>query len=115
MTGEYLRAFLKKRHYNLAEIARGLGISQQHLNGIFSVQDVKTGTIQKLAEVLNISPCEFFDDSITAIDHSLALRGDGNNIQTTDRELLAIIRQQTEQITTAQRQITDLIDILKTK
>ena len=100
-----LQAFMGAQ-YSLTDIARQLGINPQNLQTWFAAADVKSGTIEKFADVLGIPPTAFYDGTgITAVNNSVALQGDGNDINTTDGALVSIIERQS-------KQITDLINII---
>lgn len=113
MNGEKLRKAIKSSGKSMTEIAAYLNTTPQNLQSWFAAADIKTGTLEKIAEALGVNPASFYDGSVKAENHSVAFHGDGNKVQTTDSKLIGIINRQSEQITTAQQQISDLIEILK--
>lgn len=52
--------------HTLTEIAEKLGMSQQNLSKLLSVQDVKTGLVEKISKALNVPVSYFFEDKITS-------------------------------------------------
>lgn len=119
MTGERLREILKKTGKSLAEISRQMEMSSQGLNTLFKAADVRTGTLEKLCARLDMDITDFIpSERVERIGHSVDLIGNGNyniNNTTSDATLVRIIDKQADQLTTSQKQISDLIDILKTK
>ena len=59
MSGEELRAILKKTGVGITDIAKMLGVPQQNLSQALNAKDVKTGLIESLSKVLN-QPLSFF-------------------------------------------------------
>lgn len=54
MTGKELKKRLKMTGKTLVEISQLLGMSSQALNRILNAQDVKSGTLETLSDVLQI-------------------------------------------------------------
>lgn len=106
---------IKDAQTTLNDIAEKMGIAPQNLQTWFAAADVKSGTIERLANILGVPPTAFYGDTITATDASIAINGDGNNAQTFDGHLINIIEQQSQQLTTAQAQISNLIEIISKK
>lgn len=116
MSGTQLKEILSKTGLSLTEISDKLQTSTQNLNSMFKASDVRTGLIERLCAVLDMDITDFIkSDRIAKIEHSVSHLGNNNkNINnTTDASLLRIMERQSEQITTAQQQISDLIEILK--
>ena len=59
MKGEDLKRLILQSGLPLTKVAEALGISQQNLSGILSRDDIKTGTLEKVAEFLG-KPISFF-------------------------------------------------------
>ena len=55
MTGERLKEILAKYKVSQSEIAKQLGMSHQSLNQMLSASDIKTGLVERIAKVLNVS------------------------------------------------------------
>lgn len=124
MTGKQLKDILYRTGISFTEISKRLGITPQGLNNNLLVNDVKTGLLERICDVLDMDITDFIPSKkyLANIEHSVL--GDGNNNvnNTTDETLLRIMERQSEQITTAQQQtttaqqqITDLISIIKNK
>lgn len=104
MTGETLKHKLESCGYTKAYIADKLGVPPQNIQTWFKADDVKTGTLEKLAEVLD-KPIAFFygdtysvtgSNNATAINHSTATASD-------DR-LITLLANKDEQLTMAMKQ-----------
>lgn len=63
MSGEELRAILKKTGVGITDIAKMLGVPQQNLSQALNAKDVKTGLIESLSKVLN-QPLSFFYENV---------------------------------------------------
>jgi transcriptional regulator with XRE-family HTH domain len=124
MTGKQLKDILYRTGISFTEISKRLGITPQGLNNNLLVNDVKTGLLERICDVLDMDITDFIPSKKMLANIENSVLGDGNNNvnNNTDATLLRIMERQSEQITTAQQQtttaqqqITDLISILKTK
>ena len=104
MTGIELKKILARTGKTQAEIAALMNMSRQNFSSILSAADVRTGTIEKLCEVLGLHPSFFYGGGATATNNSVAVNGSENNVSV-DASLVSIIDRQS-------KQITDLINIL---
>lgn len=60
MTGKELKERLSKYGVSQSEIARRLGMSQQSFNQALMANDVKTGLLERIADVLAVSMSFFY-------------------------------------------------------
>ncbi len=76
MTGEELKRKIKEAGSSQKELAELLGVTAQSISSILSAKDVRSGTIEKIAEALGRPVSYFFDEaSGTAVvtgNHSAA-------------------------------------------
>ena len=84
MTGKELQEKLKFCGMKQIELATAMGISPQGLSSIFGVADVKTGTIEKFAEITG-RPLSYFygpdvHTSAVASADGATVTGDNNNV-----------------------------------
>lgn len=91
-----LRNVLSKRGIVLAELAKSLGMSPQHLNQALNAADVKSGFLEKLCEVLNVEMWELYGAPAPA-NNSFNRDTNINDTQTM-ADLLAMLRAKDEQI-----------------
>lgn len=62
MTGEELRPYISALDTSFSNTARKLGMLPQTLNQALNVKDVKTGIIERLAEIYDKPVSWFFDE-----------------------------------------------------
>lgn len=69
MKGEQIKDFLRKEGMSISEAGRRLGISQQSMSAMLASDNIKTGTLEKVADILGKSPAYFYtgEDSGTAL------------------------------------------------
>ena len=87
MTGAELKQKLTEAGCVLADLAKQLSISPQHLNQALSAADIKTGLLERIAQVLDVpvssfygEPADIVNGSAIATNHSIAVRGSHNNV-----------------------------------
>lgn len=124
MTGKQLKDILYRTGISFTEISKRLGITPQGFNNNLLVNDVKTGLLERICDVLDMDITDFIPSKKMLANIENSVLGDDNiNVNNnTDATLLRIMERQSEQITTAQQQtttaqqqITDLISIIKNK
>lgn len=62
MTGEQLKRILYTAGIPQTELAKKLGTSQQNLYAVLKSQDIKTGLLERLCEVLDVKMSFFYPD-----------------------------------------------------
>lgn len=69
MDGELLKKALADNKISISEAARRLGMSQSTLSSALQNEDVRTGLLEKIAEILGRTPASFYtgDHSATAV------------------------------------------------
>lgn len=103
MKGAELKEKLKSSRYTMAEIAKMMGVSPQNLNNTFSVEDVKSGFLERLSEVLEVPITYFYGDSYTITGNNNAT-GNNNTVNASDDRLLLLLLNKDEQLTMAMKQ-----------
>lgn len=102
MSGKQLKDILDSMGCaNVSELARMLGMkSAQNLHAALDVQDVKTGLVEDLARILNKPIAEFFPDggAATATDHSIAVNGSKNAVNTISERFIGLLEKKDEQL-----------------
>lgn len=109
MSGLELKAKLIETRYSMAEIARKMGIKSQDLNALFNVKDTKTGTIERLAEALNLPLSFFFGEAFGSVSHisgnnNTTATGNNNTVSGSDDRLLDLLVSKDQQLTMAMNQ-----------
>jgi transcriptional regulator with XRE-family HTH domain len=64
MTPEKVRKVVRRHGKTLRFVAEGMGIKPQSLNSRLKAESLTTDTIESIANVLGISPAEFYEDDI---------------------------------------------------
>ena len=75
MTGENLKLILSRSGVQLKDLAEKLEMSQQNFSNSLKVADVKTGLIERLCEVLNVSIDYFYNNTKYAPSISVTASG----------------------------------------
>ncbi|MGM9692163.1 MAG: helix-turn-helix domain-containing protein [Alloprevotella sp.] len=76
MTGKELKEKIAVQNISSLAIAKKLGISPQALNSTFNAADVKSGTLERIAEVLGVKMSFFYPNEIDK--QSVVASGNGN-------------------------------------
>lgn len=63
MTGEQLKQIISRSGIRLNEFAARLGIAPQQLNNAFRNQDIKSGMLEKVAEIMGVPVCTLYGDN----------------------------------------------------
>ena len=121
MKGEDLKNRLKSTAIPMSEIANKMGIMPQSLYSIFNSEDVKSGVLERLSEVLEVPIAYFYGDSYTVQGNGNALAtGDHSTASSSDDRLLTLLMSKDTQLTMsmqqtskAQEQITELIKMMQ--
>ncbi len=61
MDGKVLKRKIKQSGISCSELSRRLGISPQSLSAIFNTSDVKTGLVEKIANIIGVHLSFFFE------------------------------------------------------
>lgn len=120
MKGSELKDKLMACGYTMTYISEKLGVIPQNLNTWFKAEDVKTGTLEKLSEALNIPISYFYGESFGNIQNvsgngNTSVAGNSNTVGRSDDVLLELLKSKDDQLTKAQNQIDELIKIITTK
>lgn len=123
MTGKELHEILTRTGISFTDISARLGTSSQNLSNKLRVADVSTGLIERLCAALDMDITDFFPSRrFASIERAVVGNQNSNVNNSTDASLLRILEQQSQQLTTAQghtttaqKQVSELIEILKQK
>lgn len=118
MKGTVLKQKLEASGYTKTYIAEKLGVKPQSLNTYFLADDVKTGTLEKLSEVLGLPIYYFYGEkygnvSSVAGNNNTSVAGNSNTVGRSDDLLLQLLKSKDDQLTRAQLQIDELLKIIK--
>lgn len=111
MKGLDLKNRLLSAGFTVTGIANKVGVIPQNINGWFTSNDVRTGTIEKLAEVLELPLSFFYGEEGTTIsnvsgNNNATATGNNNTVSSSDDRLIALLMSKDEQLTKAMDQTT---------
>lgn len=107
MKGMELKEKLLSRGYTITYIANKLGTIPQNLNSWFNSQDVRSGTIEKLAEVLELPIAYFYGEAygnMSQVSGNNNATGSHNTVNASDDRLLDLLVSKDAQLTMAMQQ-----------
>ena len=110
MKGIDLKTKLEELGFSKAYIADKLGIPAQNVHIWLRAEDVKTGTLERLSEVLGVPISYFYGEafnisSVTGNNNATAT-GNNNTVSSSDDRLIALLMSKDEQLTKAMDQTT---------
>lgn len=115
MTGETLKKILNGMGMPLAEIAKRLEMSPQHLNQALSASDVKSGFIEKICKEFGY-PINFFYEVKDVQDSNIITNStEVSCTNQSDKLLIAEMAAQREAYTKQIDQLTEIIKKLTNK
>lgn len=111
MEGKVLKKKLEELGFSKVYIAKKMGTQSQNINGLFLAGDVKTGTLEKLSEVLEVPISVFYGEAYNRVsnvsgNHNTTATGNNNTVSSTDDRLLALLLNKDEQLNKAMDQTT---------
>ncbi len=120
MKGTDLKDKLIALGYTMTYIADKLETVPQNLNSWFKADDVRSGTIEKLAKVLDLPVSYFYGESsgncqTVSGNNNTSVAGNSNTVGRSDDLLLQLLKSKDDQLTRAQLQIDELLRIIKDK
>ena len=109
MKGTDLKEKLEKLGFSKVYIAKKMNTIPQSVNGWFLAEDVKTGTLEKLSEVLNIPISYFYGESFGAVssvagNNNATATGNNNTVSNSDDRLITLLVNKDEQLMLAMKQ-----------
>lgn len=111
MDGKDLKKKLEDLGYTKVFIAKKMGTIPQNVNGWFLAGDVKTGTIEKLAEVLELPISVFYGEAYNKVANSgnnnaTAINNSVATATANDDRLLTLLLNKDEQLLKSMEQTT---------
>lgn len=117
MKGTDLKDKLISLGYTMTYIAEKLDIAPQNMNSWFRADDVRSGTIEKLAKVLDIPVSYFYGETAGSIQtvsgsNNTSVAGNSNTVGMANDILLQLLKSKDDQLTRSQLQIDELLKII---
>ena len=78
MTGKELKQILQRSGLRMNVLAERMGIVPQSLNSIFNSEDIKSGTLEKVADILGVPVSSFYGEGVTNNQVNNTIGGDNN-------------------------------------
>ena len=109
MKGSELKSKLEELGFSKAYIADKLGVPPQNVHIWLRADDVKTGTIEKLSEVLNVPIAIFYGEAYSTVSNvngsnNATATGNNNTVNNSDDRMLTLLLNKDEQLTLAMKQ-----------
>lgn len=113
MKGLTIKEILRRYDFTQTDVAKLLGESQQNLSAALGSDDVKSGLLERIAEVTGIPVATFYGDTVTATGtNATAIKGSGNNVaagQQAFLEEIAAQRRVTESVIEQNGKLLDIV------
>ena len=118
MTGNHLKNLILKEGYTINKMAELIGIAQPNLLNLLKHEDVRTGLVEKVAQVMG-KPLSFFYGEaygpvtqVTGTNNATATAGDNSTATATasDDRLITLLLNKDEQLTMSMRHTEKAID-----
>ena len=97
-----IKVLARKKNLTLKEVAEQLGITQQALSLLIRTGTTRIDTLERIAELLDVSPAIFFEDghaqSAVAQEHSIAVGGSNNKVNGQADGYIELLKKKDEQI-----------------
>ena len=116
MKGLTVKEILRKNGYTVSAVADKLGISNQNLFSLLGKEDVKTSTLERIAEVTGLPVTLFYGDTHIHAqigDNSSAVTGNNNQVNTATGEFLRELAAQRQITQKSQEQIDRLLTVIE--
>lgn len=115
MKGIDLKTKLEELGFSKAYIADKLGIPAQNVHMWLRAEDVKTGTLEKLSEVLSVPIAYFYGESFNNVssvsgNNNATATGNNNTVSSSDDRLLTLLLNKDEQLLLAMQQTSKAQD-----
>lgn len=115
MKGIDLKTKLEELGFSKAYIADKLGIPAQNVHIWLRAEDVKTGTLEKLSEVLGVPISYFYGESFYNVssvsgNNNATATGNNNTVSNSDDRLLTLLLNKDEHLLLAMQQTSKAQD-----
>jgi transcriptional regulator with XRE-family HTH domain len=111
MTGSELKRIILSEGLSVAEVARRLGTSQQNLTCALNKEDIRTGLLERVAEVMKRPLAFFYGEEFCQVqsatgNNNTQVLGDSNTVAPSDAALLELLKTKDEQLTLTIKQVS---------
>jgi hypothetical protein len=109
MTGKHLQDLILAEGYSINKMAQLLGIAQPNLLNLLKHEDVRTGLVEKVAEIMGKPLGFFYGESFGPVsqvsgNNNTSVAGNDNTVGSPDEKLISLLVSKDEQLTMAMKQ-----------
>lgn len=109
MTGKHLQDLILAEGYSINKMAQLLGIAQPNLLNLLKHEDVRTGLVEKCADIMGKPLSFFYGETYGPVsqvsgNNNTSVAGNDNTVGTPDDKLLTLLMNKDEQLTLAMKQ-----------
>jgi len=116
MKGIEIKDFLRRKGWNLAQIAELLEMSQQNFSAALAKDDLKTGLIERVSEATNIPLLEFYGAPASegcSVSGESNIVNNGRDQMASDPGLVAVLNKQAGVIAEQSAHIGQLLKMVE--
>lgn len=111
MTGNHLKNLILSEGYSINRMAELIGIAQPNLLALLKNEDIRTGLVEKVAEVMGKPLSFFYGEAYGQVsqitgNNNTSVAGNDNTVGSPDNRLLDLLVSKDDQLTMAMKQTT---------
>ena len=111
MTGNHLKNLILSEGYSINRMAELIGIAQPNLLALLKHEDVRTGLVEKVAEIMGKPLSFFYGEAYGQVsqitgNNNTSVAGNDNTVGSPDNRLLDLLVSKDDQLTMAMKQTT---------
>ena len=111
MTGNHLKNLILSEGYSINRMAELIGIAQPNLLALLKHEDVRTGLVEKVAEVMGKPLSFFYGEAYGQVsqiigNNNTSVAGNDNTVGSPNNRLLDLLVSKDDQLTMAMKQTT---------
>ena len=111
MTGNHLKNLILSEGYSINRMAELIGIAQPNLLALLKNEDIRTGLVEKVAEVMGKPLSFFYGEAYGQVsqitgNNNTSVAGNDNTVGSPDKRLLDLLTAKDDQLTMAMKQTT---------
>ena len=111
MTGNHLKNLILSEGYSINRMAELIGIAQPNLLALLKHEDVRTGLVEKVAEVMGKPLSFFYGEAYGQVsqitgNNNTSVAANDNTVGSPDNRLLDLLVSKDDQLTMAMKQTT---------
>ena len=109
MTGNHLKNLILSEGYSINRMAELIGIAQPNLLALLKHEDVRTGLVEKVAEVMGKPLSFFYGEAYGQVsqitgNNNTSVAGNDNTVGSPDNKLIDLLVSKDSQLTMAMKQ-----------